>query len=738
MAKKRKRAAKKPAPKLEPKEPSMFLRGVIAVGLIIFALILVFGAFTEAPIPSGVWDLTWIIFGGSAFLLIPTLVYFGVIKFKTEDHKVPRAQFYSALGIIILFSGLLNALLQKPGTTNQEEATVYGGELGSLLGGTLADTLGKVLAIFILFAIIAVLVFVLFKLRPSVLLQPFKKAESDEGDSEDLADLKAKMPGFKLNEGVPTVSHSEKTAAKIAGVRSVAQKIAPSAEDMPALTAASDPDWQFPSIELLSDKQDKADPGNIEQNAEHIKEVFSQFNMEVEVEGANVGPRVTQYVVKPPSGVKMSKIEALDKNLSLALASKHDIRIQAPIPGMRAVGLEVANLKSASVTLRGVMNTSEWQNAKEPLSFAVGKDLAGKAVVADLEDMPHLLIGGQTKAGKSVMINSLLASLLYRNTPSDLKLILVDPKFVEMEPYHDVPHLISPVVTEVEKCISALKWSVAEMDRRLKTFASVKQRDIQGYNKLKDQEGMPHIVIVIDEVYELMMIAPRDVEAMIARLASKARAAGIHLVLATQRPDANVITGPIKANVPAQIAFAVKDQVNSRIILDSMGAEKLLGKGDMLFKTSDINRPIRIQGALITGDETNKLCAFLREQREPDYNDEIISQPVQLGRGGVVAPIESEDENDKAWEDAVRVVIDSRKASTALLQRKLRIGYGRAARIIDQMEEQGIISMSEGGNKSREVLVSSMDEVFGSQAPEDSEDVYDEIPLDDEDNEKQA
>jgi S-DNA-T family DNA segregation ATPase FtsK/SpoIIIE len=408
--------------------------------------------------------------------------------------------------------------------------------------------------------------------------------------------------------------------------------------------------------------------------------------------------------------------------------------MEAPIPGKRAVGIEVPNVRPATVTLRGLLSSPEWSESKGSLNFVVGKDIAGEPMVADLEEMPHLLIAGQTKSGKSVMINTLLASFLYRNTPSDLKLILVDPKHVEMAPYEDIPHLLAPVVTEPEKCISALKWAVAEMERRLKTFAEVKQRDIQGYNALKKEEGMPHIIIVIDELADLMMVASRDVEALIARIAQKARAAGIHLVLATQRPDANIVTGIIKANVPAQIAFAVKDQTNSRIILDQGGAEKLLGKGDMLFKTTDIPRPVRIQGALITGDETNKLADFLRGQRAPNYDNEVISQPVQLGKGGVVASTDTGDD-DETLHDAVEVVVAAGKASTSLLQRKLRVGYGRASRLMDVMEERGIIAMSDGSNRPREVLVGSADEVFrdggepAAVAARDSGgDVYDDMP----------
>jgi S-DNA-T family DNA segregation ATPase FtsK/SpoIIIE len=414
--------------------------------------------------------------------------------------------------------------------------------------------------------------------------------------------------------------------------------------------------------------------------------------------------------------------------------------MEAPIPGKRAVGIEVPNVRPATVTLRGLLSSPEWSESKGSLSFVVGKDIAGEPVVADLEEMPHLLIAGQTKSGKSVMINALLASFLYRNAPSDLKLILVDPKHVEMAPYEDIPHLLAPVVTEPEKCISALKWAVAEMERRLKTFAEVKQRDIQGYNALKKEEGMPHIVIVIDELADLMMIASRDVEALIARIAQKARAAGIHLVLATQRPDANIVTGIIKANVPAQIAFAVKDMTNSRIILDQGGAEKLLGKGDGLLKTTDIPRPMRIQGALITGDETNKLADFLRGQRPPNYDNEVISQPVQLGKGGVVASTDAGGDDDETLRDAVEVVCAAGKASTSLLQRKLRVGYGRASRLMDIMEERGIIAMSDGTNRPREVLVDSADQVFGNTVGAGGEtvpagslgdaggDVYDDMP----------
>jgi S-DNA-T family DNA segregation ATPase FtsK/SpoIIIE len=370
------------------------------------------------------------------------------------------------------------------------------------------------------------------------------------------------------------------------------------------------------------------------------------------------------------------------------------------------------------------------QSLDSPLGFALGRDISGIPVVGALDKMPHMLIAGQTNSGKSVMVNTFLISLLYRNSPSDLKLILVDPKHVELSTYNDIPHLLTEVITEPEKCISALKWAVAEMERRYRTLAEAKQRNIAEYNALKKDEGMPYIVIVIDELADLMMMAARDVEALIVRIAQKARAVGIHLVLATQSPRVTVITGLIKANIPARIAFTVAQEVESRIILDQSGAEKLLGQGDMLFSTSSMPKPKRVQGALIMGDEIQKVTDFLRMQRAPQYDDEVVSQPVQIGKGGVVTEMDTDDE--PLFRDAVRVVIEAGKASTSLLQRRLRIGYGKAARMIENMEEQGIVGPADG-SRPREVLVSSLDEVFGGGrvgvAPDvpGEPDIYDEM-----------
>ncbi|EDK72733.1 cell divisionFtsK/SpoIIIE, partial [candidate division TM7 genomosp. GTL1] len=518
---------------------------------------------------------------------------------------------------------------------------------------------------------------------------------------------KSTIGELKLNEGVPTVNAPE-SKSRLSSFRG-SVKTDKNAEEQAALTTASDPDWQPPSVELLEKKQSPADAGDVKRNAQTIKDTLAEFNIDVEMEGANIGPKVTQYTLKPPSGVKLTRITALETNIALNLAAQ-SLRIEAPIPGQRAVGIEVPNRKAADVRLYGILTDKKWKASPDALSFAIGKDIGGDSIVGELNKMPHLLIAGQTGSGKSVMINTLLCSLLYRNSPSDMKLILVDPKQVEMAPYEDIPHLLTPIITEPEKCISALKWAVNEMERRYSLLAEEKLRDIKTYNQRKKDESMPYIVIVIDELADLMMVAARDVEALVVRLAQKARAVGIHLVLATQRPSVDIITGLIKANIPARIAFTVASQVDSRTILDQVGAEKLLGQGDMLLLTPAMSKPKRIQGAWVMDDEVVKITDHLRMQRAPQYDDEIVAQPVQLnGKGGVVMDFDAGDE-DGMYKDAVRVVVESGKASASLLQRRLRVGYARAARLIETMEEQGIIGPADGA-RPREVLISSLDDI---------------------------
>lgn len=723
MAKKKNRTRKKAQP--VEREPSVFWPLAGAILLLVLAFFMLLGSFgTGGPLPVNMFDGAYAALGIAAYLTPVALFFFGIWKFTSEDRQIPFGKLVGMLAFLTMAAAWLHVgFVEKNQLTGEFEGG-YGGAIGGFFGGVVLGALDTLPAA-ILFFVFAVLMFMLtFGISPRVFLRIFELFERPESDDTDLAELKTKAEtsGFKLNEGVPVEHHTDRDRARLTTLKNTAQKLAP-AEDHAALTAASDPDWKFPGIELLNQKQDKADAGDVEGNAEAIKETFNNFNINVEMEGANIGPRVTQYTLKPPTGVKLTKITALENNLALDLAAT-SIRMEAPIPGKRLVGIEVPNLKSATVRVSSLLQSGEWGKITGPLGFVIGKDIAGQPVVADLAKMPHMLVAGQTGSGKSVMINTILTSLLYRNSPSDLKLILVDPKQVELKPYDDIPHLLTPVITEPEKCISALKWAVAEMERRYRTLADANKRNIGEYNNLKQEEGMPYIVIVIDELADLMMMAARDVEALIVRIAQKARAVGIHLVLATQRPSVDVITGLIKANVPGRIAFTTQSQVDSRTIIDQVGAEKLLGQGDMLLLTSDMPKPKRVQGAFISDPETNKVTDFIRMQRPPQYDDEIISQPVQLnGKGGIVADYGGQDADDDMYKEAIQAVIDGRKASTSLLQRRLRIGYGRAARLIETMEEQGIISSADG-NRPREVLVSSVDEVFGGGAADDA--MYDE------------
>jgi S-DNA-T family DNA segregation ATPase FtsK/SpoIIIE len=724
MAKKKKKSKSRKAAPVVRAERSPFWAYSGAVLLMLIAIFLLLGGFgTGGSLPVDLFHGSYWTFGWVGYVVPIALVYWGIYKFTSEDHRIPFGKFVSMLLVLVFASAWATAAFASKDASGEWQGG-HGGNVGSVIATTVLHALDKIPASILFFVATLFSIFFAFSISPSVLLKLGALFKRPEREDTDLADLKARADatGMQVNEGVPVEHYNgapNQAPAKLSSLKNTAQRLTPS-ENHTALTTTSDPDWQLPSVNLLNQKQDKADAGDVNGNAQIIHDTFANFNIEVEMEGANIGPRVTQYTMKPPSNIKLTKITALESNLSLDLAATA-IRMEAPIPGKRAVGVEVPNVRAATVRVASLLQSREWNELKGPLSFVIGKDIAGKPVVADLAKMPHLLVAGQTGSGKSVMINTFITSLLYRNSPSDLKLILVDPKQVEMAPYKDLPHLLTPVINEPEKCISALKWAVAEMERRLRTMSEVGKRNIEEYNNLKKEEGMPYIVIVIDELADLMMMAARDVEALIVRLAQKARAAGIHLVLATQRPSVDVITGLIKANVPARIAFTVASQVDSRTIIDQMGAEKLLGRGDMLLLTSDMPKPKRIQAALIEEPETAKVTNFIRDQRPAQYDDEVVSMPVQLnGKGGIVADYGANDADDDMWKDAVRVVIEGKKASTSLLQRRLRIGYGRAARLIETMEEQGIVGPAEG-SRPREVLVSSLDDVFGGGAAEPAE-----------------
>ena len=731
MAKKRKSTKKSAPAKPQHSLPVGFWSQVGAVMLILLSLLLVVSWFgVGGPVLQWIDMATVKTIGYTAYALPILLIYLAVETFRAEENQLPAVVKFAAILEIVWFSGLFG-LMKTASHPNS------GGFVGDILNTATLKMVDSAIAVIIYLVLAFITVLFITQTSPftvfSKLWEMIKSNTKEDDNNRSVMkkasiaqpteeEKKTDLGEIKLNAGVPIIDTAKEKKSLLKKVEKP-EKV----NEEQALVATRDPNWEAPSLDLLEKNESGADAGDTRQNAQIIHDTLAEFNIEAAMGDINVGPKVTQYTLRPPSGVKLTRITALETNIALNLAAQ-SLRIEAPIPGQRAVGIEVPNRKAAEVRLRSTLSSKQWAAARDPLSFGIGKDISGQVVVGELGKMPHLLIAGQTGSGKSVMINTLLCSLLYRNSPSDMKLILVDPKQVEMAPYADIPHLLTPVINEPEKTISALKWAVNEMERRYKLLAGEKIRNIKEYNKrlqsrakkiaIADENGnvqehedgsMPYIVIVVDEMSDLMMMAKKDVETLIVRLAQKSRAVGIHLVLATQRPSVNVITGLIKANVPARIAFTVSSQVDSITILDQSGAEKLLGQGDMLFYVTSMSKPKRIQGAWVTDDEVNKIADHLRMQMAPQYNDEVVAQPVQLdGKGGVVMDL-SEGGDDK-FKDAVRVVVERRKASTSMLQTRLGIGYQRAARIIEEMEERGIIG-PQNGSKPRDVLISSPEEL---------------------------
>lgn len=710
---------------------------------------------TEYELPGGFWHqifavlmialslffvITWFDHGGSflnnthqailkglglATYFIPAiLVYLAVKIFRSDNNRIPIPVYIFSLLMLLWISGI-GAIWNN------------GGIVGDWLNNVMLKVLdqGFVIVIYIILIFIT-LAFVL-QLSPLALFRntkniakPNKKATKKEEDDEEEDHEKGHLE-IKVNSGTPEV---KAPALKVKKGGFLKRRAHEETEDEPkkseskeptALVSKDDPDWKMPSTDLLTKKQSPADAGNIQQNAMIIKDTFSEFGIDVEMKGANVGPRVTQYTLKAPGGVNLSKIAARDKELAYKLSAK-TVRIEAPIPGTQLIGVEVPNIRAEGVSLRGIIESGEWHHASHPLTFAVGKDISGKPVIADLADMRHLLIAGTTGSGKSVMTNTLIMSLLYRNSPSDMRLIIVDPKRVEMAVYKDIPHLLTPIINDTGKALSAMKWAAGEMDRRYTIMEEEGVKTIYDYNEKmaskseeekKDGEEnskMPYIVIVIDEMSDLMMQASKELEPLIVRIAQLGRAAGMHLVLATQKPVVKVITGLIKGNIPSRIAFRVLSSMDSRIILDSSGAEKLLGQGDMLLSSEQTsNGPERIQGAWTPDSDIKKVTDFLRAQRPPQYNEEVIAQQVAIkGMGGADDAGEFSrryDPGDPLVRKAVEICINNGKFSTSLLQAHLGKGHGYVAGLGYWLESINVIGPV-NGTKPRDILVTSMEE----------------------------
>jgi S-DNA-T family DNA segregation ATPase FtsK/SpoIIIE len=477
--------------------------------------------------------------------------------------------------------------------------------------------------------------------------------------------------------------------------------------------------WKYPPLDLLSEAElGRADRGDIKGNAAIIEKTLESFGIRARVVEVNLGPAVTQYALEVALGTKLSKITALERDLALALAAPTGtIRIEAPIPGRSLVGIELPNRSAEFVTFKKMLESEVMKSHRSKLAVSLGLDVSGKPIVTDIGKMPHVLIAGQTGSGKSVCINAFLGSILFRASPSEVKLILVDPKRVELTGYNGIPHLLAPVIVDPQKVISALRWTMAEMDRRYKLFAQAGARNIDSYNEMSGFQALPYIVIFIDELADIMLFSPVEVEDAITRIAQMSRATGIHMVLATQRPSVDVITGLIKANIPCRIAFAVSSLVDSRVILDTPGAEKLLGKGDMLYLPPEQAKPLRIQGAFVSDKEITAMVSFLKNQGiAAQYTEEVTT----MTKSGVAPVPGIEGDIDPLFRDAVKEVCQYDRASASLLQRRLSIGYARAARLIDQLEAAGVVGPSEG-SKPREVMIQNADEYLASTSQKPSE-----------------
>ena len=679
--------------------------------------------------------------GLAAYFIPALLVYFGVKKLRADNNRVSIMVYIAGLLMLIWISGV-GAIWQ------------FGGALGDWLNGIMTKALDQGFVIFIYIILMFITTAFLLQVSPLTLFKntknivtPSKSAKSAKASAaEPIKDKKLGQLEIKVNAGAateptePTAPKEKKSlflhkSPKINLPAPEPEKPAsPAKTEEKALVAADDPDWKMPSVALLSRKQSPQDAGNVKQNAFIIQKTFAEFGIEVEMEDANIGPRVTQYTLRAPGGVNLSKISARDKELAYNLGAT-TVRIEAPIPGTQLIGVEVPNVKPASVSLRGIIESPEWKSSKGALTFAVGKDISGKPVVADLADMRHLLIAGTTGSGKSVMTNTLIMSLLFRNSPSDMRMIIVDPKHVEMVSYNDIPHLLTPVINDTSTALSAMKWAVGEMDRRYTQMAEEKVKKITDYNarmEQKQKEGikegdpntakMPYIVIVIDEMSDLMMQASKELEPLIVRIAQLGRAAGMHLVLATQKPIVKVITGLIKGNIPSRIAFRVLSSMESRIILDVSGAEKLLGQGDMLLSTEQTTTgPARVQGAWTPDEDIEKVTNYLRAQRTPQYNEEVRNQQVAIKGISDAAPDDggfgiSFNPMDPVVRRAVEVTLAKGKLSTANLQVYLSKGHAYVNRLAIWFEQIGVIGPA-NGNKPRDLLITSMEE-FDEKARE--------------------
>lgn len=700
--------------------PTLSLRQETKRSILSILALVAAALFVVAPFGSGgkvggtLYDVFRSLFGVGYYLLPIASVFVAIGLIRTPQEKNEDVGGGRVVGAGILFlSG--TALITVLGTTlSGNPLTAWGGIVGGWIFMPFGYLFGGAFGTVILTAL-AVIGSLLALDTPLGLPKLFSKKQ--EGQERKLKDVEVDVPVtdvYKENEpeeaAQPLAAFAQKKPDK---------KVEPLVEDVPQTTGFQLRDTAYtpPPLSLLEREKGKPETGDIKANANIIKRTLQNFGISVEMDEVSIGPAVTRFALKPAEGVRLQKIVSLQNNLELALAAS-PVRIEAPIPGKSLVGIEVPNQKKATVALASLLGDQKFQDEKRPLFCALGRDIAGAANFFNLAKMPHLLVAGATGSGKSVTIHTIISSLLYRNGPGTLRFIMIDPKRVELTLYNPIPHLLTPVITDPKKAILSLKWAAKEMERRYNLLEGHAVRDIASYHEnvvatwdpRKAEEGeaapdqMPYIVIIIDELADIMQTYPRELEAAIVRLAQMSRAVGIHLILSTQRPSVNVITGLIKANIPARIALQVASQIDSRTILDAPGAENLLGAGDMLFQSADMAKPHRIQTAFVSEQEVKEIASFIKKHNDPSTDDiAITSQANDASPNALFSATLDDDAEDDLFEDAKQTVEEAGKASTSLLQRKLRVGYARAARLMDVLEAKGIIGPQDGA-RPRDVL----------------------------------
>ncbi len=685
--------------------------GILCLGLAVVSILAFFNLAGWAGQMFA--DVVGRLFGWGVFLVPIAFTMLGAAFLKSVSRKIYASAVFGTLLFVLSFLAIFYVI----GRGDFAARVIQGGYFGLILGFPLLKSVGFLTSLIVL--VVLLFVSVLIALNIPVYKLVAKKEDEDEEEIKLLEDKVVIKRGSEIvnrpaaDIALPFGSASPlsfRDSGSTQSIRQLADRHGDDEEREFVIKASRSGKWILPPIEILHSDKDQPRAGDINANVAIIKRTLANFSIDVEMGEVSIGPTVTQFTLRPAMGVKLSKITVLNSDLALALAA-HPIRIEAPIPGKALVGIEVPNKKSALVGLRDLIDADEFHKSSNFLPIAVGRDVAGFPVYASLEKMPHLLVAGATGTGKSVAINSVLLSLLYRHSPDILKLILIDPKRVELTLYNNISHLITPVIVDAKKTVNALRWAVREMEKRYERLSERGSRDIASFNAKQaaaKKELMPYIVVVIDELADLMAAHGRDVEAAIVRLAQMARAVGIHLIVSTQRPSTDVITGLIKANITTRIAFQVASQVDSRTILDMAGAEKLLGNGDMLYQAGDTSKPRRIQGAFVSEKEVKDVVRFIRQQAEQleegagEKEDELKLQLDEaVGEATLAA---AEDVGDELFEDAKEVIAQAGKASASLLQRRLRVGYARAARLLDLLEERGIIGPGEGA-KPREVFI---------------------------------